>query len=268
MMGRMTARDRTTLWQQIADTTSLPNAHAHADSRHRRPLWDALSAGFTSLEVDVWVVRGRVFVGHNAPHPLRTLHRLYLDPLAAMVRETGCVYGDFDEPMQMLLDVKTEAARSRPAIEALLAKYSGLVSCWRDGQFVPGAVTVIVSGRLSTLYDAPLRWSGVDGRLRRASEDVPVDLMPLRSDCWPELFAWDGAGPMPGEQRDRLVRLVDRSHAAGQRTRLWDTPDRRGAARDNLWATLLDAGVDYLNTDDLSGARDFLLARPSRSDGE
>lgn len=260
----MTHRARASLWQQVAETTSLPNAHAHADSRHRRPLWDALTAGFTSIEVDVWVVRGRILVGHTVPRPLHSLRRVYLDPLATMVSETGCVYKDLDEPIQLLLDVKSDAKRSGPVIESLLAQYSGLVSCWRDGRVVPGAVSVIVSGTLSsTVYDAPVRWSGVDGRLRRAGEEVPSDVMPLRSDCWPELFAWSGDGPMPAEQRDRLVQLVAAAHAAGQRTRLWDTFDRRGPDRDNLWATLLDAGVDYLNTDDLSGAREFLLARRS-----
>lgn len=258
----MTHRARASLWQQVADTTSLPSAHAHADSRHRHPLWDALSAGFTSVEVDVWVVRGRVLVGHSVPRPMHSLRRLYLDPLAAMISETDCVYSDLDEPIQLLLDVKSDANRSRPAIEAFLAQYSGLVSCWRDGHFIPGPVTVVVSGTLSGRpSDAPRRWSGVDARLRLSSTRVPSDVMPLRSDCWPELFTWGGDGSMPGEQRDRLVQLVADAHAAGQRTRLWDTPDRRGPERDNLWSTLLDVGVDYLNTDDLSGARDFLLAR-------
>lgn len=223
-----------------------------------------MTAGFTSLEVDVWVVRGQVLVGHSAPRPWQTLRRLYLDPLAALVGETSCVYNDFDGPLQLLLDVKSAAKRSRPVIEDLLAQYQGLLSCWREGHFIPGAVSTVVSGNLSTaLYDAPLRWSGVDGPLRRAGEDVPAALMPLRSGSWPELFTWDGDGRMPGEQHDRLRRLVVDTHAAGQRTRLWDTPERRGPARDNLWTTLLDAGVDYLNTDDLSGAREFLLARGS-----
>lgn len=258
----MTHRARASLWRQVADTTSLANAHAHADSRHRRPLWDALTAGFTSLEVDVWVVRGQVLVGHSVPRPLQTLRKVYLDPLAALVRETGCIYEDFDEPIQLLLDVKSNPTRSRQQLETLLAHYPGVLSSWRDGHFIPGAVTVVLSGTLSgTMYDAPLRWSGVDGRLRLSSTKVLSDVMPLRSDCWPELFSWNGEGPMPGDQRDRLVRLVGDAHAAAQRTRLWDTPDRRGAARDRLWATLLDAGVDYLNTDDLAGAREFLLTR-------
>lgn len=260
----MTHRARASLWRQVAGTTPLPNAHAHADSRHRKPLWDALCAGFTSLEVDVWVVRGRVLIGHSLPRPTHSLRRIYLDPLAAMIAETGSVYEDFGAPLQLLLDVKTDARRSRPAVESLLAQYAGLLSCWREGHFTRGAVSVVVSGTLSgAVYDAPVRWTGVDGRLRRAGEEVSADVMPLRSDCWPELFSWAGDGPMPAEQRDRLVHLVADAHAAGQRTRLWDTPDRPGPARDNLWATLLDAGVDYLNTDDLSGARAFLLARRS-----
>lgn len=268
MMGRMTPRDRSSLWRQVAATTSVPHAHAHADSRHRRPLWDALTAGFTSLEVDVWVVGGRILVGHSAPSPLRSLRRLYLDPLAAMIRETGCVHSDSSEPITLLLDVKSNPRRARPVIEATLRRYSDLVSSWQDGRFAAAGVTVIVSGTLSEqLYDAPHRWTGVDGRVRRTGLDVTADLMPLRSDCWPELFSWRGVGQMPADQRVRLDRMVADAHSRGQRVRFWDTPDRPGPARDTLWATLLDAGVDHLDTDDLSGARDFLRARAPRRRG-
>lgn len=243
-------------------TRALPNAHAHADSRHRRPLWDALAAGFTSIEVDVWAVRGRVLVGHSVPMPWRSLRKLYLDPLAALIGEKGCVYDDFEHPLQLVLDVKSDAGRSRPVIEELLASYAGILSCWRDGRFVPGAVTVIVSGNLSNLpYDALLRRTGVDGRVRPTGVEAAAEVMPLRSDCWPELFSWRGNGPMPAAEREILNGFVADAHARGQRVRFWDTPDRRRPARDAVWATLLDAGVDLLDTDDLHGLRDFLLAR-------
>ncbi len=42
--------------------------------------------------------------------------------------------------------------------------------------------------------------------------------------------------------------------------RFWATPDLAGPARDALWAELLAAGVDYLNTDDLAGLEAFLDA--------
>jgi hypothetical protein len=41
--------------------------------------------------------------------------------------------------------------------------------------------------------------------------------------------------------------------------RFWETPDQPGADRDALWSELLDAGVDHINTDDLTGLQEFLL---------
>lgn len=258
----MTLRREPPTASQIAATPALPHALAHGDNRHRRPLWDALRAGSTVLEVDVWVLSGQVFVGHAVPHPLRTLGRTYLLPLAGLVAENGCVYGGFTGPVTLLLDVKNKTKRSRTTIERELARHPQLIGHWRDGRFVPGAVVVIVTGTLmGDAYDAPLRWSGADGRLRSVAADAGAEVMPLRSDFWPALFHWSGDGPMPEEERSRLDDLVRRAHASGQRVRFWGTPDAPGHARDEVWGVLLDAGVDHLNTDDLAGARAFLLAR-------
>lgn len=260
----MTSLDGAARSRQVAATTPLPNAHAHADSRHRHPLWDALAAGFTSIEVDVWALRGKMLVGHSVPMPWRQLHRLYLDPLASLIAERGCVYEGFDQPLQLVLDVKSDADRSRPVIEELLASYEGVVSHWRDGRFVPGEVTVVLSGNLSSaVYAAPTRWTATDGRVRATGLDTPADMVPLRSDCWTELFSWRGKQPMPRREHELLEAFVADAHARGQRVRFWDTPDRPGRARSTVWSTLLDAGVDLIDTDDLSGLRDFLLARRS-----
>lgn len=239
-------------------TRALPHVLAHADNRHRRPLRDSLDAGCTALEVDVWVLFGRVFIGHSAPHPLRTLRRTYLTPLVELISETGCVFSDFDEPVLLLLDVKTDPDRSREVIERELARHTGVVSCWRDGRFVAGMVTVVLTGTaMGRPHDAPRRWTATDGHLGATSPEVGADLVPLRSGSWPELFGWMGEGPMPTAERAILDELVQHAHARGQRVRFWDTPDSPGPARDNLWQTLLAAGVDYLNTDDVAGAYEF-----------
>lgn len=239
-------------------TRALPHILAHGDNRHRRPLRDSLDAGCTALEIDVWVLFGRVFIGHSVPHPLRSLRRTYLTPLVELISETDCVFSELDEPVLLLLDVKTNVDRSREAIERELARHTGIVSCWRGGRFVPGMVTVVLTGTaMGRPYDAPRRWTATDGRLGSTSAEAGADLVPLRSDSWKALFSWAGDGPMPSAERAALDELVRNAHARGQRVRFWNTPDSPGPARDNLWQTLLAAGVDYLNTDDLAGAREF-----------
>jgi hypothetical protein len=64
---------------------------------------------------------------------------------------------------------------------------------------------------------------------------------------------------MPSDQREKLRNLVERVHAKGRRLRLWGAPDTS-----QMWAELLAAGVDRINTDDLRGLRDFLVARSPR----
>src|SRR5262245_8158427 len=78
-----------------ADVIPLPRAHAHNYYRHSRPLLDALDHGFCSVEADVWLVDGKLLVGHDRRDlkPERTLQALYLDPLQERVRKNkGPVY--------------------------------------------------------------------------------------------------------------------------------------------------------------------------------
>ncbi|MHC4705195.1 MAG: hypothetical protein ACYTFQ_31985, partial [Planctomycetota bacterium] len=67
----------------VAPVRPLPQAHAHNDYRHDRPLYDALAHGFTGVEADIFLVDGDLYVAHDRHEitPERTLRRLYLDPL-------------------------------------------------------------------------------------------------------------------------------------------------------------------------------------------
>ena len=82
--------------------------------------------------------------------------------------------------------------------------------------------------------------------------------MPLVSENWAKLFAWQGVGEMPAHERERLHEYVDQAHTAGYRVRFWATNDLEGPAREHLWAELQAAGVDHINTDDLPGLKEFL----------
>src|SRR4051794_13026225 len=71
--------------------TPLKNAHAHNDYLHTRPLFDALDQGFCSVEADVFLMDGKLLVGHTVFElkPDRTLESLYLDPLRERTKANG-----------------------------------------------------------------------------------------------------------------------------------------------------------------------------------
>ena len=66
---------------------------------------------------------------------------------------------------------------------------------------------------------------------------------------------------MPEAERSKLHAYVAGAHAKGYKVRFWATPDQPGEARDAVWTELHRAGVDQINTDDLSGPQQFLEAQ-------
>lgn len=243
----------------------LAQAHAHNDYEHERPLLDALDHGFTSVEADVWLRRGRLLVAHEEADldRRRTLESLYLGPLRKRVAEhDGAVYDDWDGSLQLLVDIKTDGRPTYRAIHRALLRHRALLTRFAP-RFEQGAVEVVISGNrpLDLMQGQRRRFAGYDGRLSDLSSGLSPRLMPLVSDNWSEHFDWRGEGPMPAAERAELHAMVRRAHASGYRLRFWETPDDPGAARTRLWSALADAGVDHLNTDDLAGLSRFLRAR-------
>lgn len=246
--------------------TPLRQAHAHNDYEHRRPLLDALDQGFTSVEADVWLVDGQLLVAHDRDQvvPGRTLEELYLSPLEARRQMNGgTVYPGWDGGFQLLVDVKSEAGPTWRALQEALARHPRLMTTFTADRTEPGAVTAVVSGNRdrAAMLAEPVRYAGYDGRLTDLESGLPSSFMPLVSDNWTRTFTWNGDGPMPVTEREKLRAIVARAHEHGYRLRFWATPDQPGPARTAVWDELLDAGVDHLNTDDLDGLRRFLAAR-------
>jgi len=197
----------------------VEQAHAHNDYEHDRPLTDALRQGFTSVEADVWLVRGELLVAHDREDvdPDRTLESLYLDPLAERVAvHGGAVYEGWDDSLQLLVDIKSVGPRTYRALHRELRTHRELVTRFAP-QLVEGPVEVVVSGNraLALMQAQQRRYAGYDGRLADLASGLEPELMPLVSDNWTNHFTWTGAGPMPEGELDRLQTLVRRAHGAG-----------------------------------------------------
>jgi hypothetical protein len=244
---------------------ALPRAHSHNDYEQARPLLDALELGFTSIEADVWLVNDRLLIGHTffQLDADATFESEYLEPLARRVAaHGGRVYDDFGDSVQLLVDVKTDAEATYRALERALAPHRAMLTRFADGRSQPGAVSVVISGnRPRALMEGQReRFAACDGRLEDVGERFPASFMPLVSARWDDAFRWHGEGRMPPAEQLRLRELVAAAHAGGQRLRFWGTPED-APARDAVWSALLAAGVDYVNTDDLTGLRRWFDAR-------
>lgn len=246
--------------------TPLRRAHAHNDYLHERPLHDALSHRFTSVEADVFLVDGELLVAHEPEtlDPTRTLRSLYLDPLGDRVRANGgAVYRDHHRPVQLLIDIKTDGAAAYLELHRQLSSYRSMLSTYSYGAVRYGAVTPVISGDRAArvpMEAQRVRHAFYDGRLEDLGSAARASFVPLISSNWTTSFTWLGVGAFPTAERAELHRVIRTAHRRGQRVRFWATPDVAGPARDAVWTELLAAGVDHINTDDLVGLERFLAA--------
>ncbi|WP_442812640.1 phosphatidylinositol-specific phospholipase C/glycerophosphodiester phosphodiesterase family protein [Streptomyces sp. NBC_01210] len=245
----------------------LRRAHAHNDYLHERPLHDALSHGFTSVEADIFLVNGELLVAHEPADldPTRTLRSLYLDPLLARVKVNhGSVYRGYRRPVQLLIDIKTDGAAAYLELDRQLRHYRRMLSTYAYGHVRLGAVTPVISGDRAArvpMEAQRVRYAFYDGRLEDLGTTAPASFVPLISSNWTESFSWLGTGQFPAAERQKLHAIVADAHDHGQRVRFWATPDVAGPDRDAVWTELLAARVDHINTDDLAALERFLRAR-------
>ena len=246
----------------------LCRAHSHNDYKHSRPLADALARGFTSVEADIFLIDGELYVAHALREitPQTTLRSLYLEPLRKRItRNGGRVYPD-GPLFTLLIDVKSAAVPTYEVLDRILAEYQDIFTSYSVDGRDDKAILAVVSGNRARAFmeSQEIRFAAYDGRLADLESDAPADFIPLISDNWTRHFAWKGIGEMPAKEQRKLSRIVQTVHQKGRRIRFWGTPDSPSAARQALWRELILAGVDLINTDDLDGLQQFLLTDQAR----
>jgi hypothetical protein len=203
-------------------------------------------------------------VGHTEAElrPERTLQRLYLDPLERRVQQHGGRVYTGGPTLTLLIDLKSDGPSTYRALSQILPRYASLLTIYRDGQRHEGAVQIIISGNrpIELIAAEPLRYVAVDGRLSDLGGSRPTALMPVISDRWTAHFRWQGNGPLPAPEHERLNRIVQQAHQRGQRVRFWATPDQAA-----VWRVLSEAQVDLINTDDLEGLAGFLRQKAAEN---
>lgn len=243
--------------------TALPNAHAHNDYEHEHPLFDALRHGFTSIEADVHLIGGKIYVAHDTPEDLDktpTLQALYLDPLRQWIRQhEGRVYPNYEAPILLMIDIKTKALPTYLALKDILPDYQEILWYVEKAEVKPGPVRIFLSGNraIAEVQEDSLRWVSIDGRPSDIGKAYSAEFMPVISDNYRRHLSWRGKQGAPkAEEWKKLTTWIEKAHGEGKLVRLWASPENP-----KVWTKLREAGVDLLNTDRLDELRSFLLAK-------
>ena len=230
-----------------------------------------MSLGFISIELDIYLVDGALLVGHDEEdlEATRTLEELYLEPLRDHVRaHDGWIYPS-EHSLDLLIDIKSDAASTYDALRAVLAQYSEMLTTYSETRVQTGAINVIVSGNRprGLMTSEAVRLASYDGRSEDIDDPrarVPANLISLISDDWEDHFGWRGLGSLSASDSRRLSQRVEKAHREGYRLQFWNIPAPEGRPLEEVWSQLLDAGVDLLSVEELKAYRDFVVKmRPS-----
>ena len=250
-----------TLQAVHAQSIPLINGFAHNDYRHKHPLFDALNNGYTNIEADVFLRRGKLIVAHIDPYFKRhhTLEALYLKPLADRIAgNKGQVYTGFTTPIILMIDIKSGSDSTYSALMVLLEKYKDILSGYNHGTLHQGAVTIVLSGHkpYQMIQSEQNRYAFIDEDLRRANRDtLGANVYQMASCKYSNLLKWDGKGAIPNDEQKKLCAYVAIAHKYGEKVRLWASPEKAV-----VWKELLKCGVDLINTDKLVTLKDFLIS--------
>ncbi len=233
------------------------HTHSHNDYAQNHPLLDALDNRFYSVEADIWLHDGKIFVSHIPFFYKGTLKELYLDPLQKLVQKRGSVYGD-DKPFYLWLDIKDGSHELRQKLAALLNRYPAL-SVFTDHGVARRPITIILTGDENS-KEKLTNQSGQRELCRDSNDfspnDPPADWRwRWYSLKWSDYFQWDGEGTMPKAQEKKFLALVEMIHEKGRKVRFWATPETTA-----FWTEALKARVDLIGTDALGRLERFLAS--------
>jgi hypothetical protein len=249
-----------------AQVRPLPEAHAHNDYWHIRPLHQALAQGFMSVEADVHLLRGDLLVNHEAVFTRRgrTLEKLYLKPLYELAKSNGftSVFPNGPEEFVLYIDIKQGCPNICDTLIAQLRKYEEMLTVWDHGQKRTRAVSIIIGacGREAEWLAAPRRWFYFEGNFGALGNPLGPEVIPRLSGSLRGQTKWRGNGPMDPDELLRLRKTIASAHAEGRQVRFWGATNRQ-----KVWELLLNEGADIINVDRLRRFRRFMERRQKRA---
>ena len=268
-------------WREGFTRDILPvSCHSHNDYWRRVPLYDAIAAGCTGVEADIWLpsnggTNQSLQVGHTrrALKSTRTLASLYIDPLVSILdhqnnmtpgagipgRKVGVFDSNISTTLVLLLDFKSDGQQLWPIVHEALEplREQGYLSSWDAGSkatiFRP--ITVVATG------NAPFDRVVANTTYRDIFFDAPLSELSdpkytsensyYASANFDQAIGKTHLGRLSLLQRAKVDDQVDAAARKGLKSRYWNTPNWPAVSRIRIWSALVGSGVGMLNADNL-----------------
>lgn len=224
-------------------TYTSANAHSHNDYEQQMPFHQAYNEAFGSIEADIYLVGGKLLVGHDIKDlkETNTLENLYLQPLIE--------YQHVNRNLQLLIDIKSEAISTLDTLVSMFKRYPAIS---KNKYF-----KIVISGNRppENKYKDYPDFILFDGRFDMNYTVEELNKIALLSDDFGKFTMWKKIWPLTDEIKNKIHLAVQKAHALNKPVRLWGSPDFPQA-----WEEMINLEVDFINTDKINELSDFLTA--------
>lgn len=223
---------------------------AHNDYEREAPFHTAYDVGVGYIEADVFLEDSDLMVAHhsNVIAEGRTLETLYLKPLLEKVRANeGLAYGDPEKELTLMIDLKTDGVPTLEIVVRQLERYPELISSPTLRFMISGSVPDPDEWHRYPVYIF------FDGRPGINYSTDQLERIHMISTNFRQHATWDGHGPLPDDERRKILDLVEDAHRKGKKFRFWATPDFPEA-----WRVLMELNMDVIVTDDVTELSSYL----------
>lgn len=240
-----------------AQVSPIPG-HSHNDYNREKPLVGALELGYRSIEVDIYLHKGKLIVSHD-PFGLNgkpNLEELYLAPLIQITRTEAEKYAlDSLKPLILMIDFKSDAEDTYAALKPFLEKYKEMLTISGDGA-KKGYVHILISGNkpYESVSKENSRLVSLDYKFDFCREHPADNFITRASDNYKSYFTWNGKGEMPWQEKIMLDELINLAHTEGRQIRFWNMPETT-----ETWKLFLDMGVDWIHVDNIEAFQLFYV---------
>lgn len=229
---------------------SVANIHAHNDYEHNVPFSDAYALGIGSVEADVHWVRDTLFVAHGSKQlrPDVLFLSSYLQKLNnAVIANTSHPYADPNRPLQLLIDIKTDSLQTLTEVIREIELFPVLVN--------NPMIHFVITGNQPDVkdFDSYPSWLLFDGKINQPAYLQQIKKLGLFSDNFSLYSKWKGEGEIPQADLPAITAAITKAHRLHRAFRFWGVPDNP-----HVWKIMMQLGVDYINTDHIAEAADFV----------
>lgn len=234
---------------------TVANIHAHNDYQYNIAFEQAHRLALGSVEVDLVLLHDTLFVAHAVKEIERGLlfENAYLQKISnALQKNNNYVFADSTRVLQLLIDIKTDSLQTLDAVIRAIRNYPALID--------NPSIRFVITGRqppASQFKNYP-SFIFFDGNINNSQHLSCIDRIGLFSDNFKKYTQWNGKGVLTNKDLVLVKEVITKAHQLGKPIRFWAAPDNI-----NTWYQMMELGIDYINTDHITEAAQFMNTLPA-----